>query len=67
MPNSSHGSHDFDEAAEGFGRQGGKASPKRSRAASGGSPSGQSRHVRGKRKLKTPNGIHQRRNKRIAW
>lgn len=67
MPPSTLGSFDPEEAAEGFGRVNGKASPQRSRSAAKPTKASKPRSNRAKRKPAGPTGMHQRRNKRMSW
>lgn len=67
MPPSNLGPLGYDEADEGIARKNGKAFPQRSRLGSATPKMSKSRTSRVKRKPSGPNGIHNRRNKRMSW
>ncbi|MEM9185449.1 MAG: hypothetical protein AAGB00_03025 [Planctomycetota bacterium] len=67
MASSKPGAYDPEEYDEATPNAGGKSVPRRSRSAGKAPKLGKARSAQVKRKPKAPNGIHQRRNKRMAW
>lgn len=58
---------EYEGNGEGRDRASGCEPPRRSRSGPSPKKPGKARASRSSRKAKVPNGIHQRRNKRMAW
>ncbi len=67
MRPSAFGHYDLDDAGDGTDRQLGKPVPQRSRSGLKKPKQSKATAAQEKRKLKSPAGIHQRRNKRMSW